>query len=340
MQNSVALQDWLNVIDTEYLSTFIRDGGASVKFVVTPQEQRTEVASRIRALCKQRGYLLLEIDAASSPNPELRPTDAFAATGLRAHMPQDIFFSMARQIDWRRLARARILQLAADRSYKVDSIQADTGGDIFELIGNANGVDGASIIRDIRLDIEETVARNQHMARDFRFAMTHLCRRENEHGGGYPGQPILDWLIGKSQRIGLLRNFSIYTPINRTTARYFIESAFYWIHATGYAGTVVLFDNSRLTVARNPRDGLRHYTRAMMFEHYQILREFIDDADRLAHTLLVIAPDPEFLSSPARSYQEYKALETRVTNDVRDRNRANPIASLVQLFTETQDATA
>ena len=69
-----------------------------------------------------------------------------------------------------------------------------------------------------------------------------------------------------------MRDFSIYTGINRATARYFIESALYWIRHVGYAGTVILFDNSRVTVARNPKDGLRYYTRAMAMEHYELLR--------------------------------------------------------------------
>ncbi len=321
MQNAVALKDWLNVIDAEYLSTFIRTGGASVKFVVTPDEQRAELSACMRTLCEERAYLLIELDACT----------------VRAHMPQDIFFGMARQIDWRRAARRRILKLAAERSFRIDHLHPEIAGNIFNAIADVNRLDTQSVVFELRRAIQNEVSKNSHMVKDFRVAMSHICLNENDLGSAEDSDlPLIDWLTGRSTRIGNVRPFSVYTPINRTTARYFIESALYWIHEAGYTGTVILFDNSRVTVARNPKDGLRFYSRAMAMEHYQALRDFIDGADRLAHTLLVVAPSGEFLSSPNRSYEVYTALSTRVMNDVSDRNRGNPLASLVQLPSEAQ----
>ena len=34
MPNTITLHDWLRFINAEYLSTFVRDGGASIKFVI------------------------------------------------------------------------------------------------------------------------------------------------------------------------------------------------------------------------------------------------------------------------------------------------------------------
>lgn len=88
-------------------------------------------------------------------------------------------------------------------------------------------------------------------------------------------------------------------------------------------------------VARNPRDGLRYYTRAMTVDHYELLREFIDGVDRLAGTLLVVATGDAFLDDEAgrgsRGFGIYEALKTRVMNDVRDRRLLNPVAALVRL---------
>ena len=132
-----------------------------------------------------------------------------------------------------------------------------------------------------------------------------------------------------------MRPFSIHTSINRTTARYFFESALFWLHHVGYPGTIILLDNSRVTLSRNPRDGLRYYTRAMVLEHYELLREFIDTTDRLTATLLVIVTSNDFLEEEAgarnRGFGIYQALMTRVIDDVRDRNLINPVASLVRL---------
>lgn len=165
------------------------------------------------------------------------------------------------------------------------------------------------------------------MARDFKVAMIHLCRDLGESN-----QPLLDWLIGANTRISNVRLFSIRTSINRTTARHYIESALYWVRHVGYAGTVILLENTRVTLARNPRDDRRYYTQPMTIEHYELLREFIDDVDRLAGTLLVVVTNHEFIDEQSkRGWGIYAALQTRVMDDVHDRNLVNPIAALVRL---------
>ena len=169
--------------------------------------------------------------------------------------------------------------------------------------------------------------------------MFHLCLMNNEPvtPGQYVSHPLLDWLTGVNTRLGNVRNFAIHTSINRATARYFIESALYWVRHVGYSGTVILLDNSRVTLARRPKppDGKRYYTRPMAIDHYELLREFIDDVDRLLGTLFVVVTNYEFLDeNSARGYGIYPALRTRVMDDVRDRNLVNPAASLVRLSEE------
>ena len=93
-----------------------------------------------------------------------------------------------------------------------------------------------------------------------------------------------------------------------------------------------MLDNTRVTLARNPRDGKRYYTRPMTMDHYELLREFVDSVDRLNGMLMVVTTNPDFVDEDhPRSYAIYQALQTRIMNDVRDKNLANPIASLVRL---------
>ena len=320
MPNTVSLQAWLQVIDEEYLSSFVRDGGASVKFAVAPNELKADLYTEVEARCRELDYLLVKLDA--------------SARGTRAHMPQDIFFSLSAQVDWRLLARRMILRLAGEHGYEVDGIFPDATDNVFDAVAQANGLDAQFVLKAIRPEIQNRIFRNPKMAKDFRVCMSHLCLQEDTREE-YTGQPLIDWLTGDNTRVSSVRPFSIYTSINRATARYFIESALYWIRNAGYAGTVILFDNSRVTVARNPKDGLRYYTRPMAMEHYELLREFIDGADRLAGTLLVVVTNGEFIDDSgdrrSRGYGIYQALRTRVMEDVRDRNLVNPVASLVRL---------
>ena len=318
MSNTIPLREWLQVIDDEYLATFISDGGASIKFAVTPDELKPGLYAEVDDRCRQSNCLLIKLDAAN----------------MRAHMPQDIFFALAAQVDWRSLARRMILRLAEYRRYEVSGIDPGVEGNVFESIAEANGLEAQSVLKNIRPVIEDRVSKDTRMTRDFRVCMTHLCLEEDTRRE-YSGYPLLDWLTGRNTRIGPVKPFSIVTTINRATARYLIESALYWIRRVGHAGTVMLFDNSRVTVASNPKDGLKYYTKAMTMEHYELLREFIDGADRLAGALLVVVSNSKFLddssSRGSRGYGIYEALLTRVMDDVRDRNRVNPVASLVRL---------
>ena len=318
-QNTIALADWLGTIDREYLSSYVRDGGSAVKFAVTPDGLKADLYADVDGRCEALGFEVVKLDAKD--------------VTMRAYMPQDIFFGLARQVDWRRLARNKILRIAAERGYKVTGIDPAAEG-VFEAIGQANNLGAEFVKVAVSSRIESDVYYNKHMARDFRVCMSHLCLEENVRSE-YAGRPLLDWLRGFSTRISNVRSFQIHTPINRTTARYFIESALYWIHDAGRAGTVILLDNSRVTVARNPRDGWKYYTRAMTLEHYELLRQFIDRVDHLTGTLLVVVTNSEFLdvgeSRSSRGYGIYQALQTRVMDDVRDRERVNPMSALVRL---------
>ena len=319
MSKSISVEQWLLFLDSEYLSSFIRDGGASIKFAVTSEELKPSLYQAITTQARDQGYLVVDIDAAD----------------CRAHMPQDVFFEIAKQVNWRHLARRCVLKLARNLEYDVDHIDPNAKNNIFEEIGATKGLDSTIMLNHVLMrPLQDNVYRNLQMAKDFRVAMSHLCQREDIDGDDqYTGQPLLDWLTGDNTRLSNVKPFQIYTGINRTTARHFIESALYWFQYVGYTGTVLLLDNSRVTLPRNPRDGQKYYTKTMTIDHYQLLREFIDGTDQLTGTLLLVVTNNEFLDEDARTrgFGIYPALMTRVMDDVRDKNLVNPIASLIRL---------
>ena len=300
MTNTITVAEWLNHVDREYLTTFIKDGGAAVKFAVCAEDGRQDLGERLKIRCEERKHLFVTLDAIES----------------RVHMPQDVFFffGLALQIDWPLLARHVILRLLSEKAYRIDGIDPKGTFNIIDAVAEANRIDSQSVLFDLRPSLEEEVTKNPNMARAFRVAMTHLCHFERDSGRReeYRGKPLLDWLTGTNIRIGNVKPFQVHTSINRTTARYFIESALYWIRHAGYSGTVILLNNARVTLPRNPRDGMRFYTRAMTMDHYELLREFIDDVDRLAGSLLVVLTDYAFVDDQStRGWAIYPALRTR-----------------------------
>lgn len=318
MDNAMPLQEWVDFIGKEYLGDFIRKGGSSVKFAVTPEELNNDLALAVAEQAQRHGCEFVEIDASAA----------------RVHMPQDIFFTIAQQLDWRLLTQRVIVELASGLDYRTENVGPDSDGNIYDAIGQANGLDARDVLQELRPAIRENISRNRGMARDFRTAMSHLCLIEaNSTNGEYGGQPLIDWLTGANTRISNVRHFSVHTPINRTTARHFLESTLFWVRQAGYGGVVTLLDNSRVALPRRPNDGSRYYTKAMVIDHYELLRELIDSADRLSSTLVVVLAHPDFLDADTRSrgFGAYPALMTRVMNDVHDKNLVNPMASLVRL---------
>lgn len=319
MTNVLPLRKWIDVVTSEYLDGFIRDGGASIKFAV-PMEPGldTKVVSEVSALGTRLNYLVVQVNASDT----------------RVHLPQEIFFKVAEQIDWRSLARRVIIRLTGERGYKVEGIEPDSHHSILSAIGEANALDGQFVLRELRPRLQDEVFRNRSLAKDFRVAMTHLCLAETiSSGDSYEGIPLIDWLKGTNRRVSSVRHYSIYNSINRTNARYFFESLLHWLRYVGFLGLVVLMDTSRVTLLRNPRDGFRFYTRSSAMDHYELLREFIDGTDRLEGCLMLVLANTEFLDedTAGKGFGIYPALKSRIIDEVRDRTLVNPMSSLVRL---------
>ena len=321
MTNTLGVQDWLDVIGKEYLQGFVKDGGSSVKFAVP-------VSSGLGSLLKEAfagmasnlGYVVARVDSSET----------------RVHMPQEMFFKVAQQIDWRLLARRMILQLSAPPLgiYDISGIDPASEDPIAQSIGEANSVEESTVRLDMRRVLPNAVVHNRSMSRDFRLAMHHLCLTEVDSPRQSLGSSaLIDWLTGVNRRVASVRPYSIYNTIVRTNARHFFESLLRWVKYVGCSGTVVILDNSRVTLRRNPRDGLLFYSRSAVMDHYELLRELIDSTDRLDGFFMAVLSNNDFLDDDPRGkgYSIYQALMGRIADEVRGRSQPNPMSTLVRL---------
>jgi hypothetical protein len=178
--------------------------------------------------------------------------------------------------------------------------------------------------------------RDTHMAQDFRVALMHLCHRRFELPS--PDQAgdlatLLDWLRGEARTVSALRRLQISSRIGRHNARAMLRSLCRWLRLCGYAGLSVSLDIRELGRAGSGRaaDGIR-YSSAAVMDAYEVLRQLIDDCDRMEGLLLVVMADEAFIDGDEkRSVSAYTALQMRIIADVYARERANPLAPLVQL---------
>ena len=162
--------EWLDHLQQEYLATFVRDGGASVKFVVGDAQQRADLQHQLASAAEEAGYLVL----------------AASAVQHRFHMPQDIFFAIARQVDWRATARRFILKLAEAEGFRAEGVQA-AQEEVFQSIAACNETDVSFLFTSLKPQFQRRVFYDRNMCKDFRIAMSHLCLLERSQDLPYPG---------------------------------------------------------------------------------------------------------------------------------------------------------
>lgn len=315
MTASIQPADWLRFIEQEYLAGFIRDGGSVVKFAVPLDDRlRPDLFSGLDSIGQRGGYLVVGISAADT----------------KVHMIDEIFFRVAQQVPWRALSQKVIAGLAAESGYSwVD--HADDP--LYCRLAEENGVDPQMLLLDLKKAIWNKVFKQPDLSRDFRVAMTHLCIAELSGGqeGATTIQSLIDWLTGRNKAVSAVKPYQIFRRINRANARYCFESMAHWLRQAGYPGMVVLLDAQRVMVAQNPHDQSLFYSKAAVLDTYEVLREFIDGADRLEGCFLAVIPDAAFLEDHGRGIGAYEALKYRVFDEVRDRSLVNPMASLARI---------
>jgi P-loop Domain of unknown function (DUF2791) len=310
--------EWLSFLDREYLDGYVSDGGAAVKFAVPyeglgPQRLLSMVAGEATA----RGYVVATLDAAVT----------------RIHLADRLLFAITEQINWEELTVGVLAQLAAADGFQMPDHVSPQG--LAGQLANANEADEDYVRMVITRVLQDRVFKDRNLAKDFRVAMSWLCRARLNGGeeGATTAAQIEDWLTGRVSAISAMRPYQIYTKVNRTNARYHLESLLAWVRKAGRPGTVVLLDASRLTGKGKPADGSLSYTKASLLDAYEVLRQFVDSTDDLTGALLVVVAAEEFLDTEpgSRGVAAYQALKNRIFDEVRDRDHPNPMASLVRL---------
>ncbi len=318
MESTIGAVQWLRIIEREYLDSFIKAGGSSVKFVVPLETAiQDQVSAQLIAAAAERQYL----------------TAVVSATDTRAHMIDQLFFRLAEQIPWQLLSQRVLLDLAANNGYTSPPTNGPDA--LVTRIAAGNNADPEVLAMDARRWLGKDVLKRQSLAKDFRVAATQLCLAELT--GGPEAETITsairDWFTGANRSLSAVKLYGVYSKINRSNARYLLISLLNWIRHAGYPGLLMVLDLSRLSVPKNPMDGNLFYSKMQVLDAFEVLRQFIDSTDRMKGFLLAVIASPEFLDteSTGRGMGAYSALKFRVYDEVHDQRLANPMGALVRL---------
>lgn len=311
------VDEYLEFVRKEYLADFIRRGGAAVKLAVTGDDA---VAARfhagLAAAAAAEGYHYAAVDAAA----------------VRLHLTDQLFFAVARQVDWLAAASGTLRS-----AYEAVGFPVASPNDLaVNAVATRHDVDPAELYRSVRRRLEQSLLGDITLAHEFRLAVLRLCQFLLGRGDvdGNERDAVLGWLQGEKVPAAALRSASIYGRIGRHSARAMLVSLARWLATVGSSGLVLDLDLARLSVARRPpppeRDGV-YYSKPATLDAYEVVRQLIDATDALSSLFAVAALPPELLTDETRGLPTYSALQLRVADEVRDRRRANPYAALVRL---------
>src|SRR6516162_6824029 len=99
---AVPAQEWLELIEREYIRDFIVAGGSAVKFAIGDAHQLEVVARVLDLLSERNGLAHVAIDAITT----------------RLHLVQDVFFAISRALDWDAMAQRFVEGLFGRKGYE------------------------------------------------------------------------------------------------------------------------------------------------------------------------------------------------------------------------------
>jgi len=301
--------DWLSVVESEYFNGFLRDGGATAKFVVADPPAQEEIQSAAAVLARAHGLLHATLSAGET----------------KLHMAQDLFFALARALPWDGLLQRYIEELFTRHEHPWPHPGRAMGtNELADSFGIAPGIMSRHRDQWLSRDLWD----DPRLARDFRAAAIALClvRLDPQETSD---TPVHQWLCGEKPPLPMLRPFDIQGQIVRSNARAMLISLCHFLRKAGAAGLLLTLD---LRPALHKGDKGYRYSPSAVMDLYEVLRELIDDLEHLPGLFLLVLADQSFIAGDKRrTLDTYKALEMRIWPDVRPGDRQNPLAPLTMV---------
>ncbi len=313
----ITQEEWMGIIQREYLSSFIKYGGAAVKFVIPVENiDYSQFTTQLHRASEDENYIFASISGETT----------------KIHMIDKLFNKIARKINWDELSRSFVIEMFTKRGYKLPDQWED-----FNLrnIAEINNQEEMLLRREFKSWLRDDLFRDFKMSQEFRIAMIRLCldQLDPTEPYGVLSAAIEEWLYGELRMISTLKEALIFQKIARHNARHMLYSLIHWLRMNRKSGLILLLDITQYLVSKKPvnTDERFFYSVPAVLDLYEVLRQFIDGTDEMAGCLIVVLAQKDFLNDDKRGLNRYEALKLRVWDEVRDRQRQNPLAPLVRI---------
>lgn len=314
-----ALGDWLKSVDRYYLSDYVTLGGSAFKLLLAQDTSGVPAVLRdVRSLAESRNCIYVEVSAAET----------------RVDRIDQLFFAIARQIDWDSLIARDAADFLRGQGYTIPD-GAAVGNTA--AIARENDVEEDDLHREIRRVTRQEITQDRKMCKEFRTAIAQLRLSQFFPRSLTPtdAEVLGGWMRGEKISVAALRDLSIYSKIGRHNAREMLTALAYWLAASLGMGLVIGLDLSALLLTKpsatdEPSLSL-HYSRSALLDAYEVIRQFIDETDDITHCLICAVAPPEIETDEKRSIFKYYALQSRLLSEVHDLDRQDLLAAMVRL---------
>ncbi len=314
---NMAADDWVGVLQQEYLRNFIREGGGAVKVAVFPDHDSLQGCQEtLDGMANKEAYVFVKVDARFT----------------KVHMVERLFHKIAKQVDWDDLAYRFVLRLLEENGYQIPASRKEFS---LRQVAALNERKEPMLRRDVQTWLEKSIEGDSGLCREFRMAMIRLCLAQFDAGDSdrVLATAVKEWLCGDLRLVSGVKKALIYQKVARHNARHMLTSLTRWLRLTGKGGLILSLDISRYfgKPHESPTDGSLTFTPSATMDLFELLRQFLDTADEIEGLLMVVLAPEEFLTDSRRGVDRYEALKLRVWDDVRPKHRQNPLASLVRI---------
>ena len=278
---TAGLQPYLSVMEEEYLSSFVKQGGSAFKIVVGVYGGgKTHFLYCMRDLAWAHNFVVSYVSLSPEASPFHRLDLVYKAVvgGMMPPPVTDEQLPGYEQgiVSFLRHWYGRMIQELTDKGLSAEDLY-DAIEDTVEAI---EGIESLSFTKAISGAIRALMANQEE---DF----INICQ----------------WLNCEGYDRGAHSTHGIFQPIDRTTALTMLRSLVQWVRQIGYSGLVILLDEAERVPSLTSRQREQHLSN---------LREVIDAC---GHTnfqgamIFYAVPDENFLEGRT---QVYEALRQRV----------------------------
>ncbi|MFS8866585.1 hypothetical protein [Synechococcus sp. H65.1] len=308
-QSRLQLDLWLRCLEKDYLGSFIPAGGATVKLAVVPKDSYSRLYKSLREKLSPPSFRLFDLSEEC----------------INLHSIENFWFALAQKVDWESFARELRYSILRKIGYSPSSEHCT-----LEELAELYQVEAREINIQFQREIKKLIFQDYSLALDFRKAISRLIYEPLQSPGTLEGLclAVQEWLKGTLESISQVRGAAIFRRIDRTNSREILLS-FLRLFTRQLGCTAILV--SLFHYYERRENGRPIFTRRQIIELYETLREFIDAESKLEKTVLIFMAPPDFIESELLSYHKYRALQTRIENEVYSPDYPNPCTTMVQL---------